>query len=525
MAETLNPRASEFRPHPFYDGQNSFQEDLEFYLPDHLLVSPNRSSCFDSTPVEDYPYSFHSSSSHGLQRSMSYDLKPWDQPWESNFYFRNRWESDYKQNSYSNHYRMTNDSLVRSHSSRSYTRSPRGFFPESNFSRTPRNLRTTTNRTSLSKTPPKYVAVARAHSLTKSSTKAAPQKPVQIQAQPTPEAEGYDADCLLHLVRSQLEFYFSDKNLFEEIHSNLQYYMKLDEKRWVPLHVVCALPSIRKLTASKEVVLKALRSSTLLELNLSETLVRRPNYAPPPDYKVRKNLRRSVLVYGIPKHMSDEQIRNLLDMHGNILCVAFTGMDEGPEPEIGCIIMKKKLGDAVDLTNLKTAFVVFESQSQANKCVKSRSRSSVDGIRTMHKYDYNKVIKRLGKGVSPLFTPTHAPLNKVTNAPSGAAYTTTAGFQLSPTATHRSSVMKSNRINKTPVRQSPYLRKSSWNVSVSKADASLDWRSGSKVGLMQARSSSALNRGARPLLKDQKSFRGPAKKHLNTFDILNGTAI
>lgn len=525
MAETLNPRASEFCPHPFYAGRNSFQEDPEFYLPDHLLVSPNRSSCFDSAPVDDYPYSFHSSGTNGLQRSMSYDLKPWDQPWESDFYFRHRWESEYTRSSYSN-YRMTNDSLVRSQSSRSYTRSPRGFFQESNFSRTPRNLRTESNRTSLSKTPPKYAAVVRAHSLPKSSVKAAPpQNPVQIQAKPTPAAEGYDADCLLHLVRSQLEFYFSDKNLFEEIHSNLQYYMKLDEKRWVPLHVVCALPSIRKLTASKEVVLKALRSSTLLELNLSETLVRRPNYIPPPDYKVRKNLRRSVLVYGMPKHMTDEQIRNLLDMHGNILCVAFAGMDEGPEPEIGCIIMKKKLGDTVDLTNLKTAFVVFESQSQANKCVKSRSRSSVDGIRTMHKYDYNKVIKRLGKGVSPLFTPTHAPLNKVTNLPSGSTYTSTAGFQLSPIATQRS-VSKSNRINKSPARQAPYLRKSaSWNISVSKADTSLDWRSDSKVGLMQARSSSALNRGARPVIKDQKGFRGPVKKHLNTFDILNGTAI
>merc|ERR1712038_1475600 len=70
---------------------------------------------------------------------------------------------------------------------------------------------------------------------------------------------------------------------------------------------------------------------------------------------------------------------------------------------------KKKFGDSINIENLKTAFVVFESQSQANKCVKARSRHSVDGIRTMHKYDYNKVVKRLGKGQSPLMTSVPAP--------------------------------------------------------------------------------------------------------------------
>merc|ERR1712038_1614932 len=68
--------------------------------------------------------------------------------------------------------------------------------------------------------------------------------------------------------------------------------------------------------------------------------------------------------------------------------------------------MKKKFND-INIQSLKTAFVVFESQSQANKCVKARSRHSLDGIRTMHKYDYNKVMKRMGKG-SPSFAPVNA---------------------------------------------------------------------------------------------------------------------
>merc|ERR1719433_2272360 len=145
--------------------------------------------------------------------------------------------------------------------------------------------------------------------------------------------------------------------------------MKLDPQRWVPSHILLNLPSIAKLTADMQVVLDALRSSNLLELNEDESKCRRPNYVPPADYKVRKNLRRSVLVYGLPEQMTDESLRRLLDMHGNILCVAFAGMEEGPDADIGNVIMTKKFND-INPDSLKTAFVVFESQSQANKCVK-----------------------------------------------------------------------------------------------------------------------------------------------------------
>jgi len=50
-------------------------------------------------------------------------------------------------------------------------------------------------------------------------------------------------------------------------------------------------------------------------------------------------------------------------------------------------------GDAQDFSHLKTAFIVFESQSQATKCVKARVRAA-DGMRCIHKYDYNKVAKK-----------------------------------------------------------------------------------------------------------------------------------
>lgn len=220
--------------------------------------------------------------------------------------------------------------------------------------------------------------------------------------------QSYDDDMLTNLVRGQLEFYFSDQNLLEEQHSNLQYYMKLDIDQWVPFHIVAALPEVRKLTSDNRIVVEALKNSSLLEYNSERRKVRRPGYVRPEDIKIRKCLRRSVLVYGLPKQMTDLKLRHLLNKHGNILCIAFEGMEDGPEPNTGRTIMKKKLPGNVDeqeLSSKKVAFVVYESQSQANKCVKARSRNTEDGIQTMHKYDYNKVAKRLTKGVSPVFTP------------------------------------------------------------------------------------------------------------------------
>lgn len=65
-------------------------------------------------------------------------------------------------------------------------------------------------------------------------------------------------------------------------------------------------------------------------------------------------------------------------------------------------------GNPFDFSHLRSAFVVFDSQSQANKCVKARMRSD-DGIRALHKYDFNKSRKKVSaakaRGLSPLVSP------------------------------------------------------------------------------------------------------------------------
>jgi len=356
----------------------------------------------------------------------------------------------------------------------------------------------------------------------------------------------YDADAEVNLIRSQLEFYFSDKNLFEEINSNLIFYM-LQGKMWVPVHVVCALPKVRELGGKREDVLNALRTSSLLELNDNEDKIRRPGYQLPPDFKVRKSLRRSVLVYGLPQQMTDKGVRELLDSHGNIMCVAFPQQSDGPDIETGRIIMKKKLGEPANLMKLTCAFVVFESQSQANKCVKARSRSSSDGIRTMHKYDYNKVVKRLGKGMSPnsspLWTPTASP--SFNSEPrscslSGATptFNSTPGFKLSPAhgGSHGSPQFGSRSMSRSPgVRsmnsRSPFYRSHGSPGVRSQRSPSWKLEENGEMSHLRQRSSSSQNR--RVIVAkgpdSTKGFRWPRnprwKKTRTTLDVLNNTMV
>lgn len=338
----------------------------------------------------------------------------------------------------------------------------------------------------------------------------------------------YDDDMLTNLVRAQLECYFSDKNLFEEQHSNLQFYMKLDPENWVAFHVIAALPEVRKLTNDPRIVQEALKSSGLLEYDEQNNKVRRPGYVTPADIIIRKSLRRSVLAYNLPKQMTDIDIRKLLDCHGNILCVAFEGMEEGPDEEVGNTIMKKKITQLAEnpasLHHRKTAFVVFESQSQANKCVKARSRNAEDGIQTIHKYDYNKVIKRLYKGVSPLFTPQASPC---VSDRTPLQTPTSSSAMMSPAVKRRSPPLMSRSAQSSPVaKRSNYRRgvktpDASWNM---KRDWRLDQRFPQTEIRRQARKI-PVNVARGP--DGTRGFRWPRNPafHVVARNIFDGTAI
>jgi len=489
MAQTLNPFASAFQP-----TYEEHELDMERYLlPNSLLVSPRAS--YDS-------FSFSRCSPRGGYSSSHLSELPYTGGFDylESAQIPSIWEQ-YRhdrliryENECDRHFRKLAETKPVYKPKPVYQRPSNerpSFRPVERMTQNP----PPTHRRPKPRQNPKFSTIGKQRA-------APPQKvnnPTTKFSPPALKVPGdmspkYDAECLLHLVRSQLEFYFSDQNLFEEQHSNLQYYMKLDSQRWVPVHILLNLPSIAKLTSDKKVILDALRSSNLLELNNDESKCRRPNYISPTDYNVRKNLRRSVLVYGLPEQMTDEPLRHLLGAHGNILCVAFAGMEEGPDREISSVIMKKKFGDSVNLTALTTAFVVFESQSQANKCVKTRSRHSIDGVRTMHKYDYNKVVKRLGKGqISPLMTPSSSPMMPLKNQHSskyGGMPPSSSGFQLSPSVKPQAMPFCRNSPKTTIANRNGSRRNAHWqNGPNNKGTDSLNWR----VDELRPRTQSAQN--------------------------------
>merc|ERR1719333_40054 len=223
-------------------------------------------------------------------------------------------------------------------------------------------------------------------------------------------------------------------------------------------------------------------------------------------------------------------------------------MSDGPDIEMGRIIMKKKLGDPSNLLLLTCAFVVFESQSQANKCVKARSRSSSDGIRTMHKYDYNKVAKRLGKGMSPnsspLWTPTASPSfnSERSSSLSGATPTlnaaTDGGLKLSPAhgGSHGSPHFGSRSMSRSPVvrsmnSRSPFYRSQRSPGPRSQRSPSWKLQEGGDINGLRQRSSSMNNR--RVIVAkgpdNTKGFRWPRnpqwKSTRTTLDVLNTTMV
>uniref|UniRef100_A0A0D9XK14 HTH La-type RNA-binding domain-containing protein n=1 Tax=Leersia perrieri TaxID=77586 RepID=A0A0D9XK14_9ORYZ len=70
------------------------------------------------------------------------------------------------------------------------------------------------------------------------------------------------ADELEKKIRDQIEYYFSENNLCEDLHLKLL----MDENGWVPLELVAGFPRVRALTATLEMVQNSLLSSNVVEV-------------------------------------------------------------------------------------------------------------------------------------------------------------------------------------------------------------------------------------------------------------------
>ena len=79
-------------------------------------------------------------------------------------------------------------------------------------------------------------------------------------------------------VKSQIEYYFSDENLLKD--SFLLKHINRNKQGYVSLKLVASLRKIKSLTKDWEVVLEAVTTSDLLDINAEKTKIRRK--APPP---------------------------------------------------------------------------------------------------------------------------------------------------------------------------------------------------------------------------------------------------
>eukprot|EP01083_Nonionella_stella_P032429 88786_1 len=266
----------------------------------------------------------------------------------------------------------------------------------------------------------------------------------------------FDNELVLQtLIKAQIEYLFSDYHLTNDTY--LLARMQDNPQHWLSIDELCHNQKIRCLTNKKERIVEALKESKYLQLSPQHDRVRRPDFTLP-KLKPNRDLRRTVFLYGIAGNKREHEIRKLLSQYGHIKRIHFDDTsesiinadndDEAPNKSVAQLIMKKKFlfpsssssrhgaqsdhgsdtdhssynnngelyghpvtnpnGDDHDFSHLKTCFVVFESQSQATKCVRARVRA-VDGMRCIHKYDYNKVAKKFRtaqmKGEKLTFTP------------------------------------------------------------------------------------------------------------------------
>lgn len=122
-----------------------------------------------------------------------------------------------------------------------------------------------------------------------------------------------------------------------------------------------------------------------------------------------KDLRRTCFVFGFPRSKDYKPyLRKLGNENGKLKAVLGEGEEDGPEPEIAAMITSKKLKQKSGAaSNTFSAFLVFESQGQATKFVKTYRNTPE--LKCIHKYDYVKVVKKLNGGSTPLLTPLTEP--------------------------------------------------------------------------------------------------------------------
>lgn len=232
------------------------------------------------------------------------------------------------------------------------------------------------------------------------------------------------ADLTRNLVKAQIEYYFSDANLMTDRYF-LSLLMKPNHPTWIEISDLAALPAVSKLTSQNEVVISAVQASGFIEYDAERKLCRRPDYKlSSEDIKTgmpTRDLRRTVFLYGIPIQYEKNALMSMMSVFGEIKRIHWDDAqdEEGPNVRIARIVTKHKLYQPLPmelqdtsryppradgqvpwalveddvLNKVKCAYVVFTTQSQANKACKAYRHHSA--IRSLTQYEFKKLEKKV----------------------------------------------------------------------------------------------------------------------------------
>uniref|UniRef100_A0A1A8JD31 La-related protein 7 n=1 Tax=Nothobranchius kuhntae TaxID=321403 RepID=A0A1A8JD31_NOTKU len=162
---------------------------------------------------------------------------------------------------------------------------------------------------------------------------------------------------LLSDIKKQVEFWFGDVNLYKD--RFLKKLIDESDKGYVDISVLTSFSRMKKLTTDTKLIARALRNSSVVELNLEGTKVRRQHPLGDPPKNVDD---RTVYVELLPKDVNHSWIERVFSKCGVVVYVS--------------IPRYKSTGDSKGF-----AFVEFEKEEQAQKAIEMLNNPPEDAPR------------------------------------------------------------------------------------------------------------------------------------------------
>ncbi|CAA7405480.1 unnamed protein product [Spirodela intermedia] len=89
-----------------------------------------------------------------------------------------------------------------------------------------------------------------------------PPQPMPPAPSPPPSTPRLGTEIVPLLLRTQIEYYFSEDNLARNVHLKMQ----MDEEGWVSVHTIASFPRVKRLTNDVVLILRSLQPSPTVEV-------------------------------------------------------------------------------------------------------------------------------------------------------------------------------------------------------------------------------------------------------------------